>query len=44
MPRNTTKITLRKEPWTLPAEYPLGEHSIIPLKAGETLQWKVISA
>lgn len=44
LPRNTTKIKLRKEPWTLPAEYPLGEHSIIPLKAGETLQWKVISA
>lgn len=43
LPRNKGKITLRKEPWTLPAEYPLGEHSIIPLKAGETLQWKVVS-
>jgi dihydroorotase len=42
LPRNTTKLTLRKEPWTLPAEYPFGDHSIIPLKAGETLQWKVV--
>lgn len=42
LPRNSDKITLRKESWTLPAEYPFGEHSIIPLKAGESLQWKVI--
>jgi dihydroorotase len=42
LPRNTGKLTLRKEPWTLPAEYPFGDHSIIPLKAGETLQWKIL--
>ncbi len=42
LPRNKDKIILRKESWTLPAEYPLGEHSIIPLKAGETLHWKAV--
>jgi dihydroorotase len=42
LPRNTATITLRKESWTLPAEYPLGDHRITPLKAGETLQWKVV--
>lgn len=42
LPRNTAKVTLRKEPWTLPAEYPFGDHSIIPLRAGETLQWKIL--
>lgn len=42
LPRNTGKVTLRKESWTLPADYPFGEHSIIPLKAGESLQWKVV--
>jgi dihydroorotase len=42
LPRNKDTITLRKESWTLPAEYPLGEHTIIPLRAGETLQWKIV--
>ncbi len=42
LPRNKDSITLRKESWTLPAEYPLGDHSIIPLRAGETLQWKIV--
>jgi dihydroorotase len=42
LPRNTGKVTLRKEAWTLPAEYPFGDHSIIPLKAGESLQWKIL--
>ncbi len=43
LPRNKDKVTLRKESWTLPAEYPLGEHTIIPLRAGETLQWKIVT-
>ena len=43
MPLNTTTIRLRREAWQLPADYPLGEHRIIPLKAGETLQWKLVS-
>jgi dihydroorotase len=42
LPRNKTQVTLRKESWTLPAAYPFGEHSIVPLKAGETLQWKIV--
>jgi len=42
LPRNKDTVTLRKEPWTLPADYALGEHRIIPLKAGETLQWKAV--
>lgn len=42
LPRNNSRITLRREAWTLPDDYPLGEHRIIPLKAGATLQWKVV--
>lgn len=41
LPRNTETLTLRKQAWTLPADYPLGEQRIIPLKAGESLQWTV---
>lgn len=45
LPRNTDTVTLRKESWTLPADYPFGpagEDRIVPLKAGETLQWKIV--
>jgi dihydroorotase len=41
LPRNKSKVTLRREPWTLPAELPLGAQSIVPLRAGETLRWKL---
>jgi dihydroorotase len=41
LPRNTSKVTLRREPWSLPAELPLGAQTIVPLRAGETLRWKL---
>jgi dihydroorotase len=43
MPRNTSMITLRKQSWQVPDSYAFGEHSIVPLQAGATLQWKVVS-
>jgi dihydroorotase len=43
LPRNTAKVTLRREPWSLPAELPLGEQAIVPLRAGETLRWRLQS-
>jgi dihydroorotase len=43
LPENTQHITLRREPWQLPADYDFGEQRIVPLKAGETLQWKLVS-
>lgn len=42
LPRNTSTITLRREAWNLPHDMALGEQRIVPLKAGETLQWKVV--
>jgi dihydroorotase len=41
MPRNTGTITLRREPWMVPAELPFGETTIVPLNGGETLPWKL---
>jgi len=41
LPRNTQRITLRKQPWVLDKELWFGEHHIVPLKAGDTLHWKV---
>jgi dihydroorotase len=42
LPRNTERLTLRKQPWVLPNELQFGAHHITPLKAGETVQWKIV--
>jgi dihydroorotase len=43
LPRNGDNITLARENWTVPAEYPyLATDSIVPLRAGETLSWKML--
>jgi len=42
LPRNPDKITLVKEDWNVPATYPyLAGDEIVPLRAGETLRWKL---
>ncbi len=42
LPRNTGNVTLKRENWTLPAELPLGEHTIVPLNGGEIIGWKLL--
>lgn len=43
LPRNGSKITLAKQDWTVPADYPYaGGERIVPLRAGETLSWKML--
>ena len=39
--RNTDTITLVKQPWTMPADVPFGEHRVKPLRAGETINWQL---
>jgi len=39
LPRNTKKITLLKQAQSIPAELPLGDDTIVPLRAGETIAW-----
>ena len=41
LPRNTDTITLVKEAWTAPESLPLGGGRIVPLRAGETIQWRL---
>lgn len=41
LPRNTEKVTLRKEEWQVPAVVGFGEHQLVPLRAGETMKWKL---
>lgn len=42
MPRNSDSITLVREEWIVPATLPLGDNSVVPLRAGETLRWKLL--
>ena len=43
LPRNASKVTLLKQDWIVPADYPyISTDTIVPLRAGETLSWKMI--
>lgn len=41
LPRNTDKVTLRKESWQVPNSIPFGELRLVPLRAGEKMNWKL---
>jgi dihydroorotase len=42
LPRNTDKITLRKENWLVPETIPFAEDLLVPLRAGQTVAWKLV--
>ena len=42
LPRNSKKITLVKQAQSIPAELPLGETTIVPLRAGESIAWSLV--
>ncbi|MCO1334172.1 dihydroorotase [Microbulbifer sp. OS29] len=42
LPRNQDTITLAKSPWTLPEKLAMGGENLIPLAAGETLNWQLV--
>ena len=41
LPRNGDKVTLRRVPWTVPNEYSFGKDTVVPLRAGENVSWRV---
>ncbi|WP_034299896.1 dihydroorotase [Herbaspirillum sp. RV1423] len=41
LPRNEGTVTLRRESWTIPAELPMGDATVVPLNGGETVNWKM---
>jgi dihydroorotase len=41
LPRNPGRIKLVKEPWAVPAHYPFGTDDIVPMRAGETVGWRL---
>ena len=40
LPRNADKVTLSRQPWSVPDEVRMGDTSLVPLDAGQTLVWK----
>ena len=43
LPRNAQTITLKRSEWVLPAEFPFAGKTIVPIRAGEMLKWKLQS-
>ncbi len=41
LPRNAGRVTLRRDPWVLPETLPFGDTTIKPLRAGESLTWRL---
>jgi dihydroorotase len=41
LPRNTTKITLKRTAWTPPAVYRFGNDELTPFRAGESVAWQL---
>ena len=41
LPRNTAQITLIKESWKVPDSLPFDGDALVPLRAGQTLAWKL---
>ncbi|KAK2993670.1 hypothetical protein RJ640_009485 [Escallonia rubra] len=44
LPRNTSRTTLTKSSWKVPKSYPYESGDLIPMFAGETLEWLPYSA
>jgi dihydroorotase len=42
LPRNTEQITLVKESWKVPESLPFDGVDLVPLRAGQTISWKML--
>ncbi|NBS94064.1 MAG: dihydroorotase [Betaproteobacteria bacterium] len=41
LPRNSGRVTLRREAFAVPADLPYGSDRLTPFRAGETLRWRM---
>ena len=44
LPRNTGRITLKKESWIVPEEVAFPGSPLVPLRAGEPMHWRLVSS
>ena len=42
LPRNTGHVTLKRQAWTAPQSFAFGEAQLKPLRAGETMPWRLL--
>ena len=42
LPPNGSSVTLERKSWTIPAELPFGDGTIVPLNGGEAMAWKLV--
>ena len=42
LPRNTDRVTLQRTQWTVPSELAMADTTLVPLDAGQNLQWKLV--
>ncbi|MGH8684298.1 MAG: dihydroorotase, partial [Nitrosospira sp.] len=43
LPRNTDTITLKKESWSMPEQLEFAGETLVPLRAGERVAWKLVA-
>jgi dihydroorotase len=41
LPANSGSVTLERSEWAMPASLPFGSGELVPLRAGETVPWKI---
>jgi dihydroorotase len=41
LPRNAGKVRLEKKPWKVPATYPFGGEVVVPMRAGQSISWRL---
>lgn len=41
LPRNSQKVTLKRESWDVPEIFSMGADKLVPLRAGERITWKL---
>jgi dihydroorotase len=42
LPRNQGRITLERADWQVPGELPFGDDRLVPMRAGETIRWRLV--
>ena len=42
LPENPDSIVLEKTQWKVPDDYPLGDERVIPMRAGDSINWKLL--
>jgi dihydroorotase len=41
LPRNSERITLKRDVWSVPDRYPFGPDELVPMRAGEKIAWQL---